>query len=394
MKHFLLCFSISTLAILLPALISPDFELLYLCSLIVTSITVFFYSRKYHQKNRYVPILALSLPPAISLPYFSQYSATGLASIYVLTYIGFLIFVILLGQLLGNFKRNENGIKYLLGIYLPFLLMVFSFPLGRSNQMVVGGLAYFIAGYFFIQWGNTLRKSAKSLAFAGLTMLPIVFIYTLPLLTQKYHSALPVVLVSICLFIIGGFFHGYRKRFPIYILLVCTVLIPFSRFAIPNVLSAKNQYPIPPKQKVEYLEFYTLDGDCWSTEDARGKYIVLDLWTTNCGICFKKFPVFEELYKKHKSEQTIFGAVHLPTYRDTETKVSTLINERLSPSYTFPVYRSHTDFYTYQSLFNIVGVPQILVIDKNSEVSYLGFGDCGGHIVANNLCNYLDEALN
>jgi thiol-disulfide isomerase/thioredoxin len=299
-----------------------------------------------------------------------------------------------LANLLGNIRQSENGIKYLLGIYLPFLLMAFSFPLGRANQMVIGGAAYFFAGYFFIQWGSILRKSTKSLTFAVLTMLPVVFIYTPSLLAQKYHSALAVTLVSICLFIIGGFFHGHRKRFPIYIVLVCMVLIPFSRFAIPNVLSAKNQSVIPSKQKVDYLEFYTLEGDCWSTEDAKGKYIILDLWTTNCGICFKKFPVFEELYKKHKSEQTIFGAVHLPTYRDTETKVSALISERISPTYTFPVYRSQTDFYSYQSLFNISGVPQVLVINKNSEVEYLGFGNCGDHIVANNLCNYLDKVFN
>lgn len=394
MKHLSAYLSISTLAILLPALATTSFDLLYLCSLVATFIASFFYSRYHHKWSKYILIVALCLPSAILLPYFAHDLGTGLQPIHVFEYIGFQVFLVLLAHLLGNIRQNKSGIKYFLGIYLPFLLMTFSFPLGRANQMVIGGIAYFFAGYYFIQWKEALTNPKDVFTFAGLSMLPILILSMPGLLTEKYHSALPVAICSICLFIIGGFFRSSRRRFPLHLAMICTLLIPFSRLIIPNILSAKNQCTIQSKQKVEYLEFYSLEGDCWSTEDAKGKYIVLDLWSTNCGICFKKFPMFEDLYESYNNKQTIFGAVHLPIYRDTEAQVTALINERLKPQYTFPIYRSQVDLYTYQSLFNIEGVPQILVIDKNSEVTYLGFGDCGDHIIANNLCNYLEGLLN
>ena len=53
------------------------------------------------------------------------------------------------------------------------------------------------------------------------------------------------------------------------------------------------------------LRFQTAIGDTVKIEDFRGKYLVLDVWFTYCGVCFQKFPRVQALYERYKGNENI-----------------------------------------------------------------------------------------
>ena len=54
-------------------------------------------------------------------------------------------------------------------------------------------------------------------------------------------------------------------------------------------------------------------NDTIKLSDFKGKVLVLDFWYSACGSCFEKFPQFENLVSKYKSNKDIlFFAVNKP----------------------------------------------------------------------------------
>jgi len=96
------------------------------------------------------------------------------------------------------------------------------------------------------------------------------------------------------------------------------------------------------------------------------KILVLDIWSTSCGVCFKQFPLLESIYNKYKdNDQVIITAMNVPIKRDTARQALNMIRNR---NYTFPVS------YTYNGLdtaLNVYAYPATIVI-HNNRVIYRG----------------------
>jgi len=126
-----------------------------------------------------------------------------------------------------------------------------------------------------------------------------------------------------------------------------------------------------------------------SSDTFEGKVVVLDLWSTSCGLCFKKFPEFERFYEKNKNRNDLLiYAVNLP-YRDQSVEnVREVIADM---DYSFPVLIATNDFQVYKKLYNISGVPSVIILDKEGKMIYNSRLNNNPLIVVNNLQRMVDK---
>lgn len=164
-------------------------------------------------------------------------------------------------------------------------------------------------------------------------------------------------------------FLGYRfqrKRNYSYVLLLLVAVTLAGYILQPNMLSyalnkeARKVVPFPKvafsneKKEAVYFE--------------RDKVVVLDFWTTTCGVCFKKFPDFEALYKKYQfNENVVFYSVNVPLPSDSLPKTYNLVKKL---NYAFPtIYTSSLK--EIKKTLNITGYPQLVIL-RNDTIYYKG----------------------
>ncbi len=112
--------------------------------------------------------------------------------------------------------------------------------------------------------------------------------------------------------------------------------------------------------------FTDVNGAKISSLDFKGKITVLDLWSTSCSVCFKKFPDFDNFYQ-HNKENIIIYAVGLKMRNQSNETIQNVINKL---NYNFPFLIAEKDFYYYKNRYKITGVPAIIIIDKNGKILY------------------------
>jgi thiol-disulfide isomerase/thioredoxin len=98
------------------------------------------------------------------------------------------------------------------------------------------------------------------------------------------------------------------------------------------------------------------------------KVIVLDFWSSSCGICFKKFPSLEKTYLKYKNNPKIeIYALNVPL-KNEELKNRIKILDSIG--YRFPkIYAKSSK--EIESKLNINAFPHLLII-KNGKIRYNG----------------------
>lgn len=96
--------------------------------------------------------------------------------------------------------------------------------------------------------------------------------------------------------------------------------------------------------------------------------IVLDFWSTSCGICFDKFPDYQEIFNKYKSNNRIkIYAVNVPIRGDNFEKTKLRFNKL---KYTFPNLYAKSFKQVEDSLcFNTF--PKLMII-QNGVIRYDG----------------------
>lgn len=100
----------------------------------------------------------------------------------------------------------------------------------------------------------------------------------------------------------------------------------------------------------------------------KNKVIILDYWTTSCGVCFKKFPEYEKLYLKYKENpNVVIYSVNIPVKRDTLGYAKQKIEKY---NYKFPVLYSESDTIPKQLGFNTY--PHLIIL-KNKKIRYNGY---------------------
>ncbi|MCE2435790.1 MAG: redoxin domain-containing protein [Candidatus Latescibacteria bacterium] len=109
----------------------------------------------------------------------------------------------------------------------------------------------------------------------------------------------------------------------------------------------------------------TLEGKKVSLSDYQGKVLILDFWATWCGPCLAELPYFQELVNLYKNDPSV---AFLTISQDRSKDIVRKFIEK--EGYTFPVI-----FDTGMGqLFEIEGIPVLIVIDQEGNIRYRHFG--------------------
>jgi thiol-disulfide isomerase/thioredoxin len=111
------------------------------------------------------------------------------------------------------------------------------------------------------------------------------------------------------------------------------------------------------------LSYRLRDGSTWSTADARGKVVVLDVWATYCKPCKKGFPKLDRIHALGSDVVVIGVSI------DAEDKV---VDDylRTTPA-TFTIGRDPTLTVTRMPLW-LTTLPTVIVLDRQGRLRYRG----------------------
>ncbi|RJG04494.1 peroxiredoxin family protein [Noviherbaspirillum sedimenti] len=128
------------------------------------------------------------------------------------------------------------------------------------------------------------------------------------------------------------------------------------------------------QQKAPDVTFVDLQGNKLSTQDLRGKVVMVNFWATSCTTCVKEMPQMVDTYKKYKDRGLEFVAVAM-SY-DPPNYVLNFAETRQLP---FKVALD-TQGQLAKSFGDVQLTPTTFVIDKQGYIvkRYLGEPDWDG----------------
>lgn len=106
-----------------------------------------------------------------------------------------------------------------------------------------------------------------------------------------------------------------------YHFLILMILIPFFVISQPTeeqirqVEEAKKEVKRMKGQPFPSFNLTSLDGTTYSSEELKGKILLINFWFTRCKPCIMEMPEMNELVAEYKSKDVIFLA---PTFDDSE----------------------------------------------------------------------------
>lgn len=239
-----------------------------------------------------------------------------------------------------------------LGVTLYYMLIVFLLE-GQRNIFPV----FMITSFFFSMF---LSKREMIYSFSLLFIIWLIH----PFLegTILSHSIIYMIFTPLTFWL--GFY--LKNRLWVYkvvypILLISIGLYGFSNFWCYVENFEARQYSISPE-----MIFYS-ENELVRLDTIKDKIIVLDYWTTNCGVCFQKFPDFDKVYQDYKDNSNVLMyTVNIPIKRDTIGQAKKMIARF---NYQFPVLYADSDKNPISLGFN--GYPRLIIL-KNGKIRYNG----------------------
>lgn len=105
----------------------------------------------------------------------------------------------------------------------------------------------------------------------------------------------------------------------------------------------------------------------------RGKWNVVMLWTTYCGVCREQYPAISEFHRRHADTDAVVLGISL----DGPNKAAKVASYRQAQSHAFPsvitTVDHFRDMYEKATGESFTGTPTYLVIDKQGGLrAFLG----------------------
>ncbi len=239
------------------------------------------------------------------------------------------------------------------GVVIYYMLLVYFFN-GQKYVFPIFMSTAFLASMF-------LTKMEVFYAFIPLEIIWIIHFF-LP------DSAIGNVIIYL-LFTPLTFLLGYylKSKFLSVKVLYLVFLVFISIYAFPNLWSITNNFDARQNIKAPNITFYSEDGSKVRLDTVRNRIIVLDFWTTSCGVCFKEFPYYDSIYNKYKENSKVaLYVVNIPTRRDTIGYAKMMIDQF---NYQFPKLYTNSDSISNSLGFN--RYPHSIIL-KDGFVRYNG----------------------
>ncbi|MBB4804512.1 thiol-disulfide isomerase/thioredoxin [Flavobacterium nitrogenifigens] len=215
---------------------------------------------------------------------------------------------------------------------------------------------------------------------------PLLVLLIMPLFF--FNDALKftwIYLLTVPFFFMLTWFLYPRKKIAHLIIFVLPVI--FSFYLFPNVLTYINN--LNPKTGSEFPEIKFTDINKRSFKVDRDKIVLLDFWSTKCGICYKKFPDLEKLFLKYHGNKNVqIYSVHVPYPYDDFQKTKSMV---INLGYKFPTIFAVSKNETLNKL-NFNAFPHYVII-KNNKIEYSGFLQIQDNLIVGNAEKEIDKLL-
>ncbi|MFW5762107.1 MAG: TlpA family protein disulfide reductase [Cyclobacteriaceae bacterium] len=251
---------------------------------------------------------------------------------------------------------------------LVFALVIYTGFESWSIQLFLAGATFMsMATFLEIFPDKTIQK--RFLFF----FLPFFYFYILSPLWEPLFmggefanwniKVLPVMLVVPIAIISGLFLKDLAPARKYISLVAMIVLFAFAARLNMTWIAFVSQ----DKTQRELLSPFALTnyyGDTIHIETLKGDLVVLNLWSTSCGVCIEKFPEIEKLHNAFLDDPGVsFYSVNIPLKRDTKEFIYGLAKD-----FDTPLLFGDD---TLRENLGIRGYPTMVVI-KNGEQKYHG----------------------
>lgn len=125
----------------------------------------------------------------------------------------------------------------------------------------------------------------------------------------------------------------------------------------------------PVGQPLVDFEGVTVDGRVVSTEEMRGKVLLISLWGINCGSCIDEMKVLEPIYQEFGDRGLEIWAVNTEQMGSEEIRLG-LEEKKVSVSYALLMDEGLTITRIFTSWF----IPVTVIVDRKGTVQYYKIG--------------------
>ncbi|OYU94252.1 MAG: hypothetical protein CFE21_16835 [Bacteroidetes bacterium B1(2017)] len=262
-------------------------------------------------------------------------------------------------------------------LYNSFLLVTGYF--GWPMQFCLNSISSCILFYY-------IRE--KDLMYKVPFLISAIFFLGMAIYTKNFH-VLPIVIVPFVFF--GLSFIFTKVRFKFYSSVALLLLLAISSFwAMSAFLTYYFNRPLrdligEKLPHIEVVDEYGLKDD--SIFQLTNTLIVIDLWSTNCGICLNKFPKYSTLQDSFKDKNILFYTLNLPIKKDRIGTAKELLTK---------FYNKSNNLFAIQveswKALEIHGVPQYLII-RNGKIKYLGYLEIDRNLFEHDLYDEIENQL-
>lgn len=204
-----------------------------------------------------------------------------------------------------------------------------------------------------------------------LMMAPAFLFYSCYVIYYQLSHVYPIVVFPIVIAFIYLLLKRLNKK---HYKMSMIVLLLFSTFPVYFLMSwwlaylDKTPFESEVNASFANIELYSMDDQLINLKDKGDTLIVLDFWSTSCGICFKEFPEFNYNAGNPKVQ---FYAVNMPLRKDTLSKTKAIISTYFPDSRVLFI----KDANAFKTL-NIDGVPMYYLI-RNNTILFKGHIEIG-----------------
>ncbi|WP_290700939.1 TlpA disulfide reductase family protein [Lacinutrix sp.] len=255
-----------------------------------------------------------------------------------------------------------NYKKIIFTTILVTLIAVFSAALGWIVQFFLVAIFYYYGSLYLMSKDNTKNKNRFNLL---ILVLPFILLYGYVFFVNPSPNlkVLPILVFPVISLFLG--YLTFKKGNNSYYLFFYTIIFVFlTVFGMPNWINYISDVENPINKPFPELSIKDINNNSFFFK--KDKVIIIDLWSSSCGICIKKFPEYEKLMLKYKEDDRVrFYTLNLPLARDSLIDIKSYVRD-----------------YEFNSLFVVdddsrkkldnKSVPKLLIVDKLNKIVYKG----------------------
>ena len=273
---------------------------------------------------------------------------------------------------------------------------IYSGALNWNNQFLITGLSFLAGGLLYNK-----NRNIKLAVYSAIILLPFLLIYDGFTLYQELTTSdrlthiYPIALIPVIAFGSGILINIGRIKISgkiVITLFVVGLIVAGGYIGMPNWLSyVFNKNSLPVQNDFSGVSFLDASNDTIFLSDINNPVIVLDFWSTNCGICYKKFPEFEKLHQRFINDERV--SVYAVNILLKNQDITVPRKNKQLKKYSFPkLYTTYDQSLAVQKAFNFHAVPTLVIL-KNKQLIYKGGLILDDRVFVNNTNKIINKAL-